>query len=223
MRRWDARGNAFRFVYDLLRRPTHVYVSTASAPEILLERSVYGEGQPALNLCTRLFRQYDEAGLASNVQYDFKGNLIQSARQLAVEYHQSPDWTPTANITDASALDAATATMLITTDRFVANTMFDALNRPIQNVTPHSTSMHPNVIQPTYNEAGLPAALDVWTQQAVSPTGLLDTTTANLHAVTSIDYNARPADRGRSRQPERHELHVRSADVSPREPHNNAP
>ena len=51
--------------------------------------------------------------------------------------------------------------------------------------------MHPNVIQPQYNETGLPEMVDVWTQQASSPTALLDPGTANLHAVTNVSYNAR--------------------------------
>lgn len=191
LRHWDARGNAFAFRYDPLRRPTHVYLSTNGASPVLIERSVYGEGQPALNLCTRLFRRYDAAGLASNERYDFKGNLLQSARQLAVEYHQSPDWSPIAAITDPGALDAATATLLVGANRFVANTLYDALNRPIQTITPRSATMRPNVIQPTYDEAGLPAALDVWTQQPAAPAGWLDPSGADLHAATSMTYNAR--------------------------------
>lgn len=191
LRHWDARGNVFSYRYDLLRRPTHVYLSTNGAPPIVIERSVYGEGQPALNLCTRLFRHYDGAGLASNERYDFKGNLLQSARQLAVEYRQSPDWSPTANLTDPAALDTATAVLLVGADRFVASTLYDALNRPVQSITPHDTTMHANVVQPTYDEGGLPAALDVWTQRLALPAGPLDPGTADLHAATSITYNAR--------------------------------
>jgi len=44
IRTWDARGNAFRDLYDAAHRPTHRYVSTNGAPEILIERLVYGEG-----------------------------------------------------------------------------------------------------------------------------------------------------------------------------------
>jgi RHS repeat-associated protein len=191
LRKWDARGQAFRYLCDTLRRPTHVYMRAGTAPEILLERLVYGEGQPQLNLCTRLFRHYDPAGLASNEQYEFTGNLALSARQLAVTYAASPDWSPTATLTSATDLDAATASMLVAADRFVSTTTFDALNRPVQTVTPHSITMHPNVIQPQYNETGLPEMADVWTQQASSPTALLDPGTANLHAVTNVSYNAR--------------------------------
>src|SRR5262249_26497798 len=44
VRSWDVRGHAFHTRYDAARRPTHHSVSTDGGPEILLERSVYGEG-----------------------------------------------------------------------------------------------------------------------------------------------------------------------------------
>ena len=191
IRKWDARGNAFRLLYDPLQRLTHRYVSLGGAPEILSERLVYGEGLSVANLCTRLFRQYDHAGVIINEQYDYKGNLLTSARQLAIEYHQSVDWSVLAALTAAAALDAASAPLLITADRFEARSMFDALNRAIQMVTPHRATMKPNVLQPSFNEARQLDRMDAWLQQAAAPTGLLNPATADLHAITSIDYNAR--------------------------------
>jgi RHS repeat-associated protein len=191
IRAWDALGHAFRVSYDRLRRPTHRYVSTNGGKELLLERSVYGEGLSARSLCGRLFRQYDTAGLASNERYDFKGNLIESSRQLASDYSQSVDWSTLATLTDAAALDAATAGLLIAAHRFSAITAYDALNRPIQLVTPHSAGMRPNVLQPSYNEANLLARMDVWVRRTNAPIGPLDPMTADLKAVTGIDYNAR--------------------------------
>ena len=191
IRSWDARGNAFRNLYDAGHRPTHRYVSTNGAPEILLERLVYGEGLAASNLCGRLFRQYDTGGAVYHEQYDYKGNLTSSARQLAIQYHQSVGWTPLANLTGGAALDAAAGPLLVTADRFESSSRFDALNRAIQVVTPHSGAMSPNVIQPSFNEANQLDAMDVWLQQAAAPAALLNPSTAGLHAITGIDYNAR--------------------------------
>jgi RHS repeat-associated protein len=190
IRTWDARGHAFSVRYDLLQRPTHRSVSTNGAPPILIERSVYGEGLPDANLCGRLFRQYDTAGVAISNRYDFKGNLLSSARQLAVQYWPSVDWSVLANLTDAASLDAAAKPLLVADDRFDSDTVYDALNRPIQVVTPHTAQMRPNVLRPSYNEAGLLNRVDVWLQQAVAPTSLLDPATADIHAVTGIQYNA---------------------------------
>ena len=49
----------------------------------------------------------------------------------------------------------------------------------------------PDVIRPGYDEAGLLSQVDVWLQQAAAPAALLDPATADRHAVTGIDYNAR--------------------------------
>jgi RHS repeat-associated protein len=197
IRSWDARGHAFRLVYDAAHRPTQRYVSTDGGTEILIELSVFGEGQLAANLCGRVFRHYDMSGYAENTRYDYQGNLVSTVRQLAADYHQAVDWTPLAALTTAAQLDAAaTAAGLVPTgdggrDAFAAVTVFDALNRPIQAVTPHSALMKPDVIQPGYDEAGLLSQVDAWLQQAAAPTALLDPTTADQHAVTGIEYNAR--------------------------------
>ncbi len=188
---WDARGHAFRVVYDPAQRTSHRYVSSDSTTEILLERSIYGEAMTATNLCGRLFRQYDTAGLIINERYDYKGNLLMSTRQLALDYHRSPDWTPLHSLTDAEQLDAAAASLLSPVDRFQGITIYDALNRPIQIVTAHSSDMKPNVIRHLYNEASLLDGVDVWQQQLTAPTGLLDPDTADLHAITNIHYNSR--------------------------------
>jgi RHS repeat-associated protein len=196
LRSWDALGRAFRVRYDLAQRPTHRYVSTGGGPEILLERSIYGEGLADRNLAGRLFRQYDTGGLASHERHDWKGNLVASARQLAREVRRTVDWSPLADLTAAdptavAALDAAAAPLLAATDRFAAATAYDALNRPIQAVTPASAGMRPSVLQSSYNEAGLLDRVDVWLRQAAAPTALLDPATADLHAVAGLAYDAR--------------------------------
>ena len=137
------------------------------------------------------------AGYTENSQYDFKGNLLASVRQLAADYHQAVDWTPLAGLTTAAQLDAAaTAAGLVPTgdggrDRFAGSTVYDALNRPIQAVTPHNATMRPDVMRPGYDQAALLDQMDVWLQQAAAPAALLDPATADQHAVTGIDYNAR--------------------------------
>ena len=197
IRRWDARAHAFRMLYDAARRPRQRYVSTGGAAEILIDLSIYGEGQPAANLCRRLFRRYDMAGYVENTQYDFKGNLLVSARQLGTAYRQAADWTPLASLTAAAQLDStATGAGLIPSgdggrDRFAGSTVYDALNRVIQSVTPHSATMLPNVLQSVFDAGGHLLAVDAWLQQAAAPTALLDPTTASRHAVSAIAYNAR--------------------------------
>lgn len=207
MRAWDARGFTLRTVYDALHRPTHGYIDQAGSGETLAERYVYGErhANTALNLKGRVFRHYDTAGRASNNRYDFKGNLIESGRQLAVHtpalasppaVDRSPDWMPIETITDFPtldivALDAAASSLLDPNDDFTASSMFDAMNRAIQVVTPYAAGGAPNVIQTTFNEAALPEAIDVWIRQGTAPTALLAPASADINAVTGIAYDAR--------------------------------
>lgn len=191
MRSWDALQRSFRSRYDKLKRPTHLYVSVDGGEEILLERSIYGEGFPERNLCGRRYRLYDSAGLAADERYDFKGNLLESSRQLARDYNQAVSWKALEDLTDPGQLAAAAAPLLLSTERYVSRTLYDALNRPIQAVMPHRAGMRPSVLQTSYNEANLVEALNLWIRRTTAPTGLLDPNTADLHAVTDIDYNAR--------------------------------
>ena len=191
IRSWDARGHAVRILYDRNQRPTHRYVATNGGSEKLVSRTVYGEGMPSRNLCGELWRHYDESGLTANDRLDFKGNIIDRSRQFAVEYRTETDWTPLAALTARAPLDAAAAPLLDSTLLFTAHSKYDAFNRPRQVVTPHTTGMKPNVILATYGTGGLVDQVDVWEQVATIPTDLLDPTTADIHAVTDIDYDPR--------------------------------
>src|SRR5262249_35813953 len=64
------------------------------------------------------------------------------------------------------------------TDTFTRQTAFDALNRPIKIISPHTGAMTPSVTEPVYNEAGLLESIDVAVRGAV-PVGY----------VTNVDYN----------------------------------
>jgi RHS repeat-associated protein len=190
IRAWDVRGHAFRSVYDRARRLTHVYVSTSGGAEALRERIVYGEGLAADNLAGQAVRHYDSAGVAITARCDFKGNVVSGARQLALDYHGAPDWMPLATLTDLAALDAAAGPLLAADQQYANTTLYDALSRPTQTVSPYNASMRPNVTQLTYNETGQVMAVDAWLRVATPPTGLLPAATADRHAITAITFNA---------------------------------
>ena len=151
IRAWDSRGHDFATEYDRLRRPTHQRVRGTDGAQsdrrtrnqdIVFARTEYGENQAsdiALNLRTRVYKQYDGAGVVTNEAYDFKGNLLRSSRQLAPEYREVINW----------------ATALPTGETFSSSTTYDALNRPTALVAPDNS-----VIRPAYNEANLLNALE---------------------------------------------------------------
>lgn len=196
IRHWDARGFAFRTIYDAARRPTHHYVMPAGGAETLAELFIYGEGHPdaARNLRGKLFRHYDTSGCSTQDRHDFKGNLVESSRQLALSYRTSPDWSALAALNgvplDLATLDAAAAVFLSAQDRFIASAFHNALDHPVQTVLPHRVGGRPCVIQPTFNEANLLESIRLWVRQAAEPAGLLNPATATMVAVSNIDYNA---------------------------------
>jgi RHS repeat-associated protein len=223
IRAWDGRGHNFATAYDALRRPTERYVQgTFSDPDplkpnsdprtlnppdplgLLVNKIEYGEPPldptPAqeqdaqrLNLRTRIYRHSDSAGIATNARldangnpteaYDFKGNLMRSTRHLVSDYTAIPDWLNNPKVDEES---------------FEGGTRYDALNRPIQTVAPHSSvtrAEHPNkfnVIQPVFNDAKLLERVDVWLERAAEPTGLFDSAkeVPSPVGVANIDYDA---------------------------------
>ncbi|MGH9261169.1 MAG: SpvB/TcaC N-terminal domain-containing protein, partial [Acidimicrobiales bacterium] len=143
IRRWDA-VKATRTEYDELRRPTHLYLSdddgtAVPASEQLVERTVYGEDHPEKderNLRGKPCLQLDGAGLVASERFDFKGNLLEGSRRLAREYRNTVDWVAVDGLDDPTAILAAVEPQLEGA-RLATLTRYDALNRPIQLVSPH--------------------------------------------------------------------------------------
>lgn len=186
IRAWDSLGRAFRNEYDALRRPLRSYVMGADSKvpdkEILFERIKYGESHPSntlLNLRTRVFMQFDGAGIVKNEKYDFKGNLLSATRRLARKYKEHLDWSPVEPLLVASPLNLPAIeyalSPLIESD-FTGSTTYDALNRPITLTTPDKT-----IIRPKYNEANLLESVEA------NLKGVAKTTTF----VVNINYDAK--------------------------------
>lgn len=207
IRVWDSRGHAFRTEYDPLRRPLRTVVTGADPADptakVLTERLVYGEQHPEAeqrNLRGQLYLHLDQAGAATTEAFDFKGNPLRATRRLATEYKQAIDWgTVDAALPvdapahfDPAALEAALGPLL-EAETYTSRMTYDALNRPIQLIAPHSEQPETktNVIQPGYNEANLLEHVNAWMNQDTEPSDVLDPSTADLNAVTNIDYDAK--------------------------------
>ena len=170
-----------------------------------------------LNLRGKPYKHHDTAGLVTawdatrspaRTKPSISRAICCAARaNWSSDYKSTPDWSQN------PALEAET---------FTSSTRYDALNRPIQLVAPHSDQPGAkfNVIRPGYNEANLLERVDVWLEQATEPTALLDPMrTANLHTVTNIDYDAK-GQRTRIQYGNGASTHlrIRSADVPPDPP-----
>nr|WP_233718497.1 toxin TcdB middle/C-terminal domain-containing protein [Nostoc mirabile] len=179
IRMWDSRGHTFRTTYDELIRPKELWVKIDENPAFLAEKTVYGEGQDnTKNHRGRIYQHFDGAGVVTNEEFDFKGNLLNNTRKLVQDYKTIPNWSTNPDLE---------------TEIFSSSTRYDALNRPIQLIAPHNNQPNTqfNVIRPVYNEANLLERMEVWLRQGTEPTILLDPQSANFHAVTNIDYDAK--------------------------------
>ena len=181
---WDGLGRHFWTERDFLRRPVRVFADggpEAPAAPVLYEWIVYGEADAdgvARNARGRVSKHYDCSGLVTNDRYDFKGNALGTSRRLARDYRTTVDWSGG----DGAKLEAET---------FTTAAWFDARDRPIQVVAPHSDRTTISVLRPVYEPTGLLAAEYVWLDQPSVPTGVLDPGTASLRPVTSIEYDAK--------------------------------
>ncbi|MCA1570260.1 MAG: hypothetical protein LC798_08070, partial [Chloroflexi bacterium] len=94
----DSKGAITLVGFDVLHRPIRLWArDDADAPVALRQRIHYGDGgdpdQPAEereaarahNLLSRPVAHYDEAGLVTTYDVDFKGNVVDAARQVIAD------------------------------------------------------------------------------------------------------------------------------------------
>lgn len=160
VKRWDEHGRCIRVEYDEIHRPfaTFIRESNGNDPsEILASYTLYGDRHPEAkkrNLLGTVFQLYDQAGVITVPEVDFKGNPIVAERVLAKEYKTHIDWSVLTTSWDYDDVQAAGAQLLDTSETFRSSAEIDALGRPIQ-VTMHDGT----VVLPTYNEANTLASL----------------------------------------------------------------
>lgn len=181
VRAWDSRHHFFRTEHDFVRRPTNSFLRVAAGPEQLVGRTTYGEtalNPEARNLRGEVMEIRDQAGLITSDAYDFKGNVKRSSRRLAQAYNTTLDWS---------------GGVPLQPETYASGTSYDALNRVVQLIAPHVDQPNPtlNVIQPIYNDANLLEKVHAWFGLNAEPAAALDPNTADLHAVTDVDYDAK--------------------------------
>jgi RHS repeat-associated protein len=168
---WDSRNHQFRTEYDPLRRPTNSFLRENAGSEKTIGISVYGESQtnPEINNQRgKVISLKDQAGIVTSDDYDFKGNLLISSRQLLQDYKDEIDWS------QSPALG----------ETFASSTTYDALNRPITATSPDNS-----VYRRTFNEANLLDTMDVNLQGAQTPTAFVTSIEYNAKGQrVLIDY-----------------------------------
>ncbi|KAF5578164.1 uncharacterized protein FSUBG_13855 [Fusarium subglutinans] len=128
----DSRGILKRYVRDKLRRVTQTWVAEDKlAEEVLWSEVVYGDnreyfpdGSQQSNRNHRVARIYDQSGVRTFDEYDIRGNCTMSTMQLAAEYR---------------SLFNATADMVLESEIWSTQSVFDASNRDRQSKDPTGT------------------------------------------------------------------------------------
>jgi RHS repeat-associated protein len=180
---WDSNRNQVHLIYDELHRPGYTYVQQDQAANVLAERVVYADRpdsnmpQPPenANLRGKVYQLYDAAGVATSPAYDFKGNLLQSVRQLTSgsRYQKQMDWTALGASNDVQQI-ANNAIPLLEKEAFQQSTTYDALNRPVTVITPDQS-----VTEFGYNERRLLKQVTANSAPSGKPVGAVQSMTYN--------------------------------------------
>ena len=153
---WDAKGNRVYTQYDELRRPHQTSVNKSSNSTFVSGKIFYGESRPqaeTTNSRGTVWKLFDGAGLAVTEKIDFKGNSLESHRQLLVDGTQTTVNWP---VDTAGVFDESVATGLLepktrlNTVNYQSTVNYDALNRVTSTTLPDGTIQFPS-----YNQAGL--------------------------------------------------------------------
>ena len=161
---WNSRDHRLRTTYDALRRPAESYLHEGTGSELMIGRTLYGESRPdaeGKNQRGKVIQLFDQAGVVTSDDYDFKGNLLSRGRQLARDYTTTLDWSTNPELEP---------------ETFTGSTTYYALNRPLTATSPDGS-----VYRPTFNEANLLERLEVNLRGAPTATPF----------VTDINYDAK--------------------------------
>ena len=176
---WDSKDQQFETAYDTLHRPLQLMATKLStSTTTVFEKFQYVDTKgltaaqltalQAQNLMGKPITHYDSAGIERLKKCDFKGNTLESSRQLCKDFKIIADWkTP-----DTINVDG---------EIFASKSEFDALNRPVKVFTPHTTLIPASIIVPQYNEANLLNALSA----------KLNGSGEDTFFVRNIDYDAK--------------------------------
>lgn len=107
------------------------------------------------------YKNYDESGLDTILEYDFKGNVIAAQKQVikdslllnAINEGASNNWEVTPYVVDWTIAPWDEETNLLEGD-YQTNVVFDALNRPTETTYPADINNERKVATTTYNRAG---------------------------------------------------------------------
>ncbi|MBS1789169.1 MAG: toxin [Acidobacteria bacterium] len=197
---WDSRTNLLHTTYDALRRPVTLELRNETHSDwIVVGYTRYGEGVPddkARNLCGKPYRVFDQSGLVTNWNFDFKGNPLETRRRLASEYANDTDWREIIPLPPETELEnpqmPETLNWLMA-EAFAQLVEYDALNRITRQYNWHSVAdSRVSVLEPHYNERGLLQREDVVLEATKTESGYVNgERTQVIQVIQQMEHNAK--------------------------------
>ena len=147
----DSKGSLALRRYDELNRLVELWASNdnkPASPFTLREKLTYAPSGAPGNAAGRLVEHRDEAGIARIARYDFKGNLLETSRQVPADSEMA-GW-----LADWSAAQAAATAAKLEPKAYVTTSLYDALNRVTAITYPEDVSGNRALLTPQYNRGG---------------------------------------------------------------------
>ena len=156
----DSKGAITLFAYDRLSRQIRLWVKDKTGESFTLRQVLeYGDSSGLTdpeneNLNGQIYKHYDEAGLVTFNEYDFKGNLLEKEREvisdvdlLAIFNGPPTDWNVECyrvNWENSPTLEG----------NYISTMEYDALNRVTKMIYPEDVDTERKELIPAYNRAG---------------------------------------------------------------------
>ncbi len=172
----DSKGAVVLSTFDSANRPADLWARDDSVQRVTLRQHlVYGDNAAEIgidqtdarqrNALGQLVAHYDEAGRVLARDYDFKGNLLEKARQVisdqeilsAFDGAAANNWQVSAYQVDwrreGFPIETRAATILDPTE-YTTSIRYDGLNRAREVEYPRDVENERRVLRPRYNRAG---------------------------------------------------------------------
>jgi insecticidal toxin complex protein TccC len=129
----NSRGFLKRLTYDALHRVSTVFEQDgAGVPERASERYVYGALPEQFDTFGRLMRHYDTAGLNEVLHYNYRGQPLQTGRQLLLEDAAQSDWQG----------DETQWPAQLESERYSSSVTYNALGEVLDTVDAYGNQQH---------------------------------------------------------------------------------
>lgn len=165
----DAKGAKTLNGFGVMNRPTYSWAKDTSSEAFTIRHAIiYGDdvthgplNPKTTNHLGQPYKNYDDSGLDTILEYDFKGNVVEAQKQVikdsllldAINAGASNSWKVTPYIVDWTIAPWSEETNLLE-GNYQTNVVFDALNRPTETTYPADIDNNRKVATTTYNRAG---------------------------------------------------------------------